>query len=133
MQVAKDTRKEFHYQKDTGKWYWYEKNDGPPDVTEGTCESFDSFLDALCDAVEPYVDADAEEEAAADEVERLLAAMTPIPGEVRRVEQCRLCGMLVGRRFIPHGLGRGLVLNPCTCITTNNQHKSMKVIKEVSP
>jgi hypothetical protein len=42
MQVAKDTKKEFTYRKDQGKWSWHED------------EEFDTFLECLEDAVGPY-------------------------------------------------------------------------------
>jgi hypothetical protein len=48
MLVASDTKKEFSYNKHSGKWSW--KNRGE---NESNGE-FDSFFQALSDAVEPY-------------------------------------------------------------------------------
>jgi hypothetical protein len=48
MLVSKDTKKEFSYNKHFGKWSW--KNRGE---NESNGE-FDSFFQALSDAVEPY-------------------------------------------------------------------------------
>jgi hypothetical protein len=50
MEIAEDTRKKFELSKLSGKWSWYEKNE-PETLYEG----FDTFTDALYDAVEPYV------------------------------------------------------------------------------
>jgi predicted alpha/beta superfamily hydrolase len=48
MLVSKDTKKEFSYNKHSGKWSWKNR-----DEEESTGE-FDSFFQALSDAVEPY-------------------------------------------------------------------------------
>jgi hypothetical protein len=48
MLVSEDTKKEFSYNKHSGKWSW--KNRGE-DESNG---KFDSFFQALQDAVEPY-------------------------------------------------------------------------------
>ena len=52
----------------------------------------------------------------------IIDQITPIEGEVRAVCKCNICGQLFGRRYIPHGIGRGFTLNPCDCMITNNQH-----------
>jgi hypothetical protein len=49
MSIAHDTRKEFHYLKDTSAWSWQNRNE---EVRHGP---FNSFLDALQDAVGPYM------------------------------------------------------------------------------
>ena len=48
MLVSEDTKKEFSYNKHSGKWSW--KNKGE-DESNG---EFDSFFKALQDAVDPY-------------------------------------------------------------------------------
>lgn len=51
MQIAMETKKMFGFIKDEGKWYWSNKHD--PDLQAGP---FDTFADALDDAVKPYFD-----------------------------------------------------------------------------
>lgn len=60
MKIAKDTRKEFHFHKDTGLWSWTDAVDHA--LSEQTIwsegKSFGehiTFWASLCDAVEPYV------------------------------------------------------------------------------
>lgn len=48
----------------------------------------------------------------------LIEAMRPVSGEMRAVYECQGCGQLIGRRFIPFGLGRGLSVNLCMCQAT---------------
>lgn len=51
--IAQDTKKEFHYSKDLGKWYWSDRTTAEnPDEWQGP---FDHFLECLRDAVEPYL------------------------------------------------------------------------------
>lgn len=52
MLIAQDTKKEFVYVKDQGVWNWHSR--GGSDVYG----PFDSFLSALIDAVEPYMNDD---------------------------------------------------------------------------
>jgi len=52
MQVAEDIKKAFAYDKSTGKWFWCDRDEtNNLDAHHGP---FDSFLDALEDAVAPY-------------------------------------------------------------------------------
>ena len=51
QQIAKDTKKEFHYSKDQGVWFWTDRGEALPTDPQ-PCPQ---FWDALCDAVEPYV------------------------------------------------------------------------------
>ena len=67
-----------------------------------------------------------------DEVDKIMAAMTPVNGEMRCVYQCGHCDRLFGCRFIPYGLGRGMTINACSCVITNNC-QSMHVIDEREP
>jgi len=53
MIIAKDIKKEFSYNKSTGKWCWYDRGDGWDDIIRQ--EQFDSFWLALKDAVAPYI------------------------------------------------------------------------------
>lgn len=48
-QIAKDIKKEFHYEKSTGLWHWSDRD------KEFWSDDFNSRFDALKDAVEPYV------------------------------------------------------------------------------
>jgi endonuclease YncB( thermonuclease family) len=52
MRLSKDTKKEFHFSKDEGLWYWHAKGEPLMQLPE----PFDTFYSALRDAVEPYVD-----------------------------------------------------------------------------
>ena len=54
-QIAFDIKKEFDYDKGTGKWAWYDR--GERCVLHG---GFDTRFDALWDAVEPYLVSDAD-------------------------------------------------------------------------
>jgi hypothetical protein len=54
-QIACDTRKEFRYYKETGKWTWH--NRGEESDWAGP---FPTRLDALMDAVEPYLEGEAQ-------------------------------------------------------------------------
>jgi hypothetical protein len=49
--IAVDTKKEFRYTKDTGLWYWYNRGD-----EETRYEDYATRLDALRDAVSPYIE-----------------------------------------------------------------------------
>ena len=59
-----------------------------------------------------------------DEVLRILHLMEPVSGEQRSAYQCRDCGKVFGRRFIPYGLGEGLTVNPCLCSLTQSTPRS---------
>jgi len=49
--IAADTKKECHYNKHTGYWFWCHRGDGM--IPEAT--GFASRLEALLDAIEPYL------------------------------------------------------------------------------
>ena len=49
--IAADTKKECHYNKHTGYWFWCHRGDGM--IPEAT--GFTSRLEALLDAIEPYL------------------------------------------------------------------------------
>ena len=49
MLIAKDTKKEFDYNKSSGEWFWSNRGEG--NYPTGP---FPTFYQALCDAVEPY-------------------------------------------------------------------------------
>ena len=51
MILAKDIKKEFHYNKSEGKWYW---SDRGVDMTDWY-GPFDMFDHCLFDVVEPYL------------------------------------------------------------------------------
>lgn len=50
MLIAKDTRKEFNYNLTLGRWGWKDRDD-----EEEFDWRFDTFFDALRDAVDPYI------------------------------------------------------------------------------
>ncbi len=52
--------------------------------------------------------------------EEVFAMLPQRAGEVRTVNSCNTCGNLVGRRFIPYGLGIGMTVNPCHCQLTGS-------------
>lgn len=52
MQIAEDTKKEFSYIKETGKWSWNNRGD----LDSLDAHIFDTFWGAVCDAVYPYVE-----------------------------------------------------------------------------
>ncbi len=66
-------------------------------------------------------------------ITKLFSAMAPIDGEVRAVCRCSLCSALFGRRYIPGGIGRGITIDPCMCITTNNQHGQFTTVDTLKP
>ncbi len=66
-------------------------------------------------------------------IAELFSAMTPIDGEVRTVCRCRLCDNLFGHQYIPGGLGRGMIIDPCMCMTTNNQHGQFATVDTLKP
>ena len=52
--VAYDIKKSFAYNKHTGLWSWYDRGE---EFNSGAWHGgFDTWLDALEDAVEPYMD-----------------------------------------------------------------------------
>lgn len=53
MRIAQDTKKRFSYSKSTGTWTWYSD---PEEAIDCCYEPFATFLAALEDAVEPYID-----------------------------------------------------------------------------
>ncbi len=53
MQIAEDIKKEFQYAKDTGNWFWVDRDE--VDNADAFQGPFDTFLAALEDAVEPYL------------------------------------------------------------------------------
>ena len=56
IEIADDVKKDFAYDKSTGKWAWYDRDEADnPVAFHG---QFDSFCDALFDAVEPYLEPD---------------------------------------------------------------------------
>lgn len=65
-------------------------------------------------------------------VDELMEQMTPIQGEKRVVYQCCECKTLIGRRYIPYGLGEGLTINPCLCHLTQRYNKTV-TLKELTP
>jgi hypothetical protein len=65
-------------------------------------------------------------------VDELMEQMDAIQGEKRVVYQCVNCKTLIGRRYIPYGLGEGLTINPCLCHLTQRYNKTV-VIKELTP
>jgi hypothetical protein len=48
MQIFEDIKKQAHYRKDTGKWFWSDRDD------DNLYGPFDTFFDAVNDAIEPY-------------------------------------------------------------------------------
>ncbi len=52
MQIAQDVKKEFSYDKYYGSWYWHDRGD------ETLYGPQDTFLDALEDAIHPYLEDD---------------------------------------------------------------------------
>jgi hypothetical protein len=50
--IAQDTKKEFLYFKETGKWAWCNRGEEESDYYD----DFPTRLDALFDAVEPYTE-----------------------------------------------------------------------------
>jgi hypothetical protein len=52
-QIAHDTKKQFSYHKETGKWTW---NNRGEEIIFATAEQFPTRLDALRDAVQPYIE-----------------------------------------------------------------------------
>lgn len=56
-QIAADTKKEFLYNKHTGRWGWCNRDDGGVPTSTG----FHSRLAALLDAIEPYLNAGEED------------------------------------------------------------------------
>jgi hypothetical protein len=52
MQVSEDTRKQYSYNKLEGTWAWFYRSDENKDFAHHT--GFETFLDALMDATEPY-------------------------------------------------------------------------------
>lgn len=51
--IAVDTRKQFYYDKASGLWSWYNRDENTPD---GYHNGFATRFKALMDAVEPYMD-----------------------------------------------------------------------------
>lgn len=49
-QIAQDTNKVFRRPQHTGKWHWYNRNEGWNKQSRG----FDTFWEALNDAVTPH-------------------------------------------------------------------------------
>lgn len=58
MQVSHDTKKAYDYDKSSGLWAWGDKDEYDPDNWHA---GFDTFIDALNDAVEPYFNEDSDE------------------------------------------------------------------------
>lgn len=52
MRIAQDTKKDFSFAKSIGKWYWFNRGYQHTD-SHGP---FDTFFEALVDAVEPYLE-----------------------------------------------------------------------------
>jgi hypothetical protein len=59
MQIADDIRKKFLYEKGSGKWYYCDRNES--EKLEDCYGPFNTFWDALNDAVEPYIGEDSDE------------------------------------------------------------------------
>ena len=59
----------------------------------------------------------------------VMELMLPVEGEVRVVYSCLTCGQLIGRRFIPYGLGEGFTLNACQCYLTQRDCKTIIVLR----
>jgi len=51
MQIAQDIKKRFAYDKSSGLWFWCDRDE----ENDPMAEPFSTFLDALKDAVEPYL------------------------------------------------------------------------------
>lgn len=54
MQIARDIKKEFTYNKSSGVWYWYDRGE----ETDEMNGPFPTFLHALHDATSPYTEPD---------------------------------------------------------------------------
>jgi len=57
MQMCKDLKKDIDYHKSSGTWSWYDrwdKADNPLSYT--SYGPFDTFLETLCDIVDPYIE-----------------------------------------------------------------------------
>lgn len=54
MRVANDVKKEFHYVKDTGEWYWTDRDEADNVDAHTDAVRFCSFRECLYDATEPY-------------------------------------------------------------------------------
>jgi hypothetical protein len=52
MSIAQDTKKDFQKRKDTGAWYWFDRDER--DNADAYHGPFPSFIAALNDATEPY-------------------------------------------------------------------------------
>jgi hypothetical protein len=59
MQILRDVKKDVTYDKASGEWFWHDRGDG---VVENWQGPFGTFLAAVEDAVEPYLEGDAGEE-----------------------------------------------------------------------
>ena len=62
-------------------------------------------------------------------VKQLLRQLGPTDGEMRSVYRCVHCDQLIGSKFIPYGLGRGITLNPCMDVTTSNNTPMTKIVE----
>ena len=48
----------------------------------------------------------------------IMESLRPVTGEMRVVYECHGCDQLIGRRFVPFGLGRGITVNGRLCQAT---------------
>ena len=60
-------------------------------------------------------------------------SMPKAKGEIRVVYRCSACKQLYGHRFIPYGLGHGLMVNQCMCMLTHQSNLSSEKISERKP
>lgn len=51
---------------------------------------------------------------------KLIKNIKPIDGEMRVIYKCGHCGHLFGHRFIPMGIGHGMLVSPCLCQLTSH-------------
>lgn len=51
MRIFEDTKKDYYYNKSTGKWHWHDRG-ARPEI--GETEPHDSFIAMIWDATEPY-------------------------------------------------------------------------------
>jgi hypothetical protein len=54
MQIFEDIKKTYFYCKSNGKWYWHDRDEKA--CVESSHGPFDTFLDMVNDAVEPYLE-----------------------------------------------------------------------------
>jgi hypothetical protein len=76
-----------------------------------------------------YIDKKSLSKAERKFVKQLLRQLGPTAGEERAIYRCVHCQQLIGRKFIPYGLGQGITLNPCMDVTTSNNTPLSKIVE----